>query len=214
MKMKVKIISGGLAVFLAVIALLAVGSFAYADDPPDDNGLDVDIVVIGDEPDVSVGVEGDNPDVDIGIGGDNPEVWINGINIQDPISVCTVVVQGATNGWVLARINETVAPIEAWISDAEGLIGLTADGLAKVILLAQTNEAQIKLHEDSLGDLGEMIERLKANEAQDYERLTQRLDAVEEHYQKVFLIVVGAFALAVIGLSVALGVLWSKASKR
>lgn len=127
--------------WLLIITLLATiflcPLVASADDGEDDGNLDVDIVVAGDGPDVRVDVLGDNPDVDVNVLGDNPSIDINGQNINQPtvINHYSYSDGGGMSGWQVRRtIDKRLKPLYAWMKDRDGAIGLTMDGLAKVIV--------------------------------------------------------------------------------
>lgn len=125
---------------LLIIALLAVGLLlgaapAYADDE-DENGIVVDIVVIGDDSDVGLGVIGNDTNTEVNTKGENAEVIVNGRSVWDMLndaardhgSSFTVVI----DKWSRWRIEEVIFP---WMDVREKLIGLLTDGLAKNIVL-------------------------------------------------------------------------------
>jgi len=153
------IIRIGLTLFLIMALFLAVSPAVHAgggeentedvagdtgdpgnpggDDPP---GLDVDIGIVGDNPDVDIGIEGNNAEVNVGVSGDNSEVYINGQNLNEPtvIHQATVINQeggGVDSSWVKKKINEVLNPIYLWMEESGAKLGLTMDGLAKMILL-------------------------------------------------------------------------------
>lgn len=106
-----------------------------------EDGLDVDIVVTGDEPDVDVDVLGDDADVNVNVDGDNPSVNINGQDIDQPTVIHSTTVIDSSSGCcglsysdVCRTIDKRLKPLYAWMKDRDGAIGLTMDGLAKVII--------------------------------------------------------------------------------
>lgn len=117
-----------LATFLAVVAFLGVNFTAYANDPPE-SSLKVEITI-----------DGDNSDVRVGIGGSNPEVWINGQNLNDPSIIYHE--SGANESWVKGQINEAIAALYPLIEEQAARLGLTAEGLAKVIITIQGYNSQ------------------------------------------------------------------------
>jgi len=130
-----KIIRIGLVFFSVSVLLFCLGpAVLYADD----EGLDVEIGIIGDEPDVDVDIYGDNPKVNVDVEGDNSEVYLNDRNIEIPTEVhntYTTTVQGVDKSQVRKEISNALNPVNNWIGDIEGRLGLTMDGFAKMILL-------------------------------------------------------------------------------
>jgi len=103
----------------------------YADDGGD---LDVDIGIIGNNVDVDIGIDANDVDVNMDINSGNTDVFINGKNISSP----TIIRRGGGNGpnpyRFFRAMEKRLAPIYSWMEDRDGVIGLTIDGLAKVIL--------------------------------------------------------------------------------
>ena len=192
------------AAFLLVAMLLGVSSVAYA-DPGDDPGLDVDIVVVG-----------DNPNVDMGIYGDNPQVWINGHNLNDPFVVYNALGAGADMVWVNQRIDEELASfLQSWISEYGDTVDLTVEGLARVISLVQEHSSEIRNLEASLDSQGHVAGIWESDSAQRISTLesqlaqvTANLNDLEDSYNLKLAIIIGAFSLVVIGLATGLVMLW------
>jgi hypothetical protein len=216
----------GLLLILMAAMLLGVSSVAYADDPPDGDGIEVDITVVGDNPKVNADVLGDNSQVTVNTTG--TEVWINGQNLNEPTAVYNSTYAEASPMGVKRLIKSVMAPLmeETWAN-----LNLTMDGLAKVIQLAQSNESgletQISLvntHDDELtnlesetASLGERVDALEAQdaalEAQDaaiQARVTAKVNYVIASYNRILAIIIGAFSLVVIGLGTGLFLLWRR----
>lgn len=210
------------AAFLLVGMLLGVSSVAYADDPPDgDPGLNVDIVVVGDNPEVNMDVLGNNSEVTVNTSG--TEVWINGQNLNEPTAVYNTTRTGASNMGVRRIVKYVMFP---YMEETWARLNLTADGLAKVIKLAQSSESDIaninsqisNSISDRLNDQGErltaleleaasqagQIETLKAQDAAIQAQITAKVNYVIDSYNRILAIVIGAFSLVVIGLGVGL----------
>jgi len=147
---------------LLAVGLLMFAMPVYADDPPD--GLDVDIGIIGDDANVDVNIDGDNPSVEI-----NGQVPFVTYHSHSP------------SKWAKNTIKEDIFP---WMEYTEGLVVLNMDGLAKVILLAQANEArldevagieqQFEAQDNTLikvdADIGSLQNRISELESQNQEQ--------------------------------------------
>lgn len=204
-----------LPIFFLVGMLLGVSSVAYADDPPDgDPGIEVDITVMGDNPDVNVDVLGEDSEVTVNTTG--TEVWINGQNLNDPTAVYNIQGGGSAvdGGWVKKKIGQAVGPLYSWIEESGAKLGLAIDGLAKVILLAQNNESELETqtslvdtHDNRLTslesesvNLGEQVDALEAQDA----AIRARVNYLTAYYNRILAIIIGAFSLVVIGLGAGL----------
>jgi len=172
-----KVIRISLVFFLVAVLFLCLGpAVLYADDGEGDeeNSLNVGIGIIGDNPNVDIGIEGDNPKVNVDVQGDNSEIYLNDRNIEIPTEVhqtyttenYTTVVQGVNKSEVKGEINEALNPINYWIGDLEGRLGLTMDGFAKMILLiGDPNQISSSIienlnnHSDELEKQGSELER-------------------------------------------------------
>ncbi|MDO9332916.1 MAG: hypothetical protein Q7T57_00115, partial [Dehalococcoidales bacterium] len=154
---------------ILIILLFAVGgNIAFAADP--DPGLNVDVIVVGDNPDTTVTVNGDNPQTAVGIGGDSSKtnvvvtgaqssVSVNGVNIP----VVTMVIGAAVipvPDWQLARkeimgildqfqgdMRTELAPV---LTKLNGDLSVTIDGVANLILIS---EKQRGFNTQVVGDL-------------------------------------------------------------
>lgn len=202
---------------LLLLAMLLFPTVAYADDPPDDPGLDVDIVVVGGNADVEVDVAGEDSEVTVNTAG--TEVWINGQNLNQP----TVIHQGGGGvggSWVKKRIGQAVGPLYSWMDEYTAKVELAANGLAKVIFLAQGNEAtleaQISLSdehgsrltslESETAYLEEQVDALQDQDAQ----ITARVNYLRAYYNRILVTIVILFSVVIIGLAVGLGMLWRR----
>ena len=212
----------GLVVILMAAMLLYVTPL-YADpgdespadppsgeDPPEDPGLNVDIAIVGDNPDVNIDIFGEDAEVTVNTTG--TDIYLNGQNINEP----TVIHEGGgvSGGWVKSKINQIVEPLYSFAGEAQAKISLFADGLAKVILLAQGNESELEASFSQLGDhserlttlesetasLGEQVDALEAQDA----AITARVNYLTAYYNRILLIIIGAFSVVVIGLGVSL----------
>jgi len=198
-----------LPIFPLVGMLFCISSVAYAADPPDP-GLDVDIVVVG-----------DNPDVGVDIYGDNAEVWINGQNLNNPTAVYNVIGGGGfDSGWVNRRISDSLAPLESWAEFQTAGLDLTMDGLAKVILLVQEHSSEIGVLAESFDSQGRVasilesasdqrIRTLESQQAQITAEINHLTDS-DNRTNRTLAIIIGAFSLVVIGLATGLVLLWRR----
>ena len=217
------------AAFLVVGMLLGVSSVAYADDPPGDPGLNVDITISGDNPNVNADVLGANSQVTVNTSG--TEVWINGQNLNEP----TVIHQGsgtmgpredellgyAEDPYARNEIGEVILP---WIEEAKARVDLVTEGLAKVILLAQENESELDTQvslleghnerqttlESETASLGERVNALEAQDAVIQAQITAKVNYLIASYNRMLIIIIGAFSLVVIGLGASLFLLWRR----
>jgi len=194
------------AAFLVVGIFLCISSVAYAADPPGP-GLDVDIVVAG-----------DNPNVDLDIFGDNPQVWINGHNLNDPVAVYTIRGGGGVDiGWVNQRIGEELAPFQSWVSEYGDTVELTVEGLARVILLVQEHSSEISTLAESLDSQGHVAslmesaseQRMSTLESQQAQ-ITAEVNDLRDAHNRILAIIIGAFSLVVIGLVAGFVLLWRR----
>jgi len=141
---------------------------ALAADPPEE-GLDVDIVIVGDE-----------PDVDIDIIGDDSTVYVDGWDISTP-NIVSVRNSSSSDNWARTKIKEVILPD---IENIYYITSLTADGLAKLILVngAQAESFRNDFTELNIGltELDEYSTQLSA-QAQllrnQNTRLSRRLNA-------------------------------------
>ena len=201
-----------LPIFL-IMGMLLCPIVAYADDgDEEEDGLNVDITVVGDNSEVGVDLYGDDNTADVNFHSENPTVYINGQNINEP----TVIHEGGGvgGGWVKSKINQALAPVQSWAEETAARLGLTMDGLAKVILLAQDNESELEASFSQLGghserlttlesetaSLGEQVDALEAQDA----AITARVNYLTAYYNRILLTIIGAFSLVVIGLIIGL----------
>ncbi len=202
--MKMKWLRIILPIFLSVGMILCISSVAYADEE-DEN--------------ITVVVVGDNPDVGVDIYGDNAEVWINGQNLNEPTAVYNVqsVSSGYDSGWVNRRISDSLAPFQSWAEGQTAGLNLTAEGLAKLILLVQEHSSEIStLAEsfDSQGRVASILESASDQRMRDLEeqqaQITAELNQLTDSHNRTLAIIIGAFSLVVIGLAAGLVLLWRR----
>jgi len=158
----------GIITALALCLMVIMSGVALAADPPDE-GLDVDIVIVGDE-----------PDVDIDIVGDDSTVYVDGWDISTP-NIVSVRNSSSSDNWARTKIKEVILPD---IENIYYITSLTANGLAKLILV---NGAQVESFKNDFAELNTGLVELEEYSArlamqaqllrnQDA-RLSQRLDA-------------------------------------
>ena len=209
------------AAFLLVGMLLGVSSVAYADPGDEDPGIEVDIVVVGDNPKVGVDVTGQNSEVTVNTTG--TEVWINGQNLNEPTAVYNSSSNSSASSMGVRRLVKDV--MFPYMSETWARLNLTADGLAKVILLAQYNESELETQisladthdnrltslESGTASLGERVHALEAQDAalEAQDAATQAYivavqDYLKADYNRKLITIIGAFSLVVIGLGVGL----------
>jgi len=109
--------------------------------------------------DVDIAVVGDDAEVDIEITGDNSAVIVNG-KIPFETYVYTYEPPPYNDAW----IQDWAVATEQDIEELCGILGITADGLAQVILLAQTNNQGIAEMLVSLVEQGNIIDGLIAEQ--------------------------------------------------
>jgi len=212
----------GLAVVL-VAAMLGCVAPVYAADGEDGSGLKVDVTVVGDDSDVGVDLYGDDNTANVTFHSENPTVNINGQNLS------TYSGSGAASVMGVRRLVKDV--MYPYMNDIWNGLNLTADGLAKVIQLSQANESELESQSslvDTHGDklttlesaatgLGERVDALEAQdaalEAQDaaiQAQITANVSYIIDSYNRLLTIIIGAFALVVIGLGTGLFLLWRR----
>lgn len=213
----------GLVLMLMAAMLLGVSSVAYA-DPGDGPDMVVIVEVEGDNVEVGVDLYGDDNTAEVTFHSENPTVLINGHDLNDPVAVYNVSNTSAASSMGVKRLVKDV--MFPYMQDTWERLNLTADGLAKVILLAQSHESDITNIEtqisnsisDRLNDQGErliaveleaasqagQIETLKAQDAAIQARITAEVSYVIDSYNKLLAIIVGAFSAVVIGLGTGL----------
>ena len=216
---------------LLLIVLLVPTTAVLADD----SGLDVGIVIVGDEPDVDIAVIGDNPNVTVGIAGDNPTVNVNGQDISQPtVIVKQTIHQSGDSSWTDFKryIKQVMEPVNIFMGEAVYRIDLTSVGLAKLIAVVQgSNSSHTAMIEENRIALEENQSKLKRLEEvvkqgellQAYELKAVRVDMQRQinsvEYQvrcmeweyKTWLTYLGWFCLlSVFGLALALGLLSRK----
>jgi len=135
-----------LALLLAVVATLGISAVAYAGDPP---GLDVDIGIVGDDPDVGIDIWGDNANVTLTVGPDG------NIYINKPAAGSTA---GAGPAPPMGINHET----KTWLKGLTSGLNLTADGLAKIILVTNEQGNIIQGNATKLEGQGAGISRLSS----------------------------------------------------
>ena len=112
------------------IAILLLAGLLFSAGPVlADDGLDVDIVIVGDD-----------AEVDIDIEGDNATVFVDGWDISKP-----TIIQAANPGdgdivdrWARDRIKDVILPE---IEDLQYAVSITVDGMAKLIMV---NGSQVR----------------------------------------------------------------------
>lgn len=204
--MKMKWLRIILPIFFSVGLILCIGSVAYADP-----GLDVDIDIVGDDADVGVDIYGDNA-----------EVWINGQNLNEPTAVYNI--QGGSTGfdsgwgtWVNRRISDSLAPLQFWAEGQTAGLNLTAEGLAKLILLVQEHSSEISTLGESFNSQGRVAsilesasdQRMRALEEQQAQLMAE-LNQLTDSHNRTLAIIIGAFSLVVIALAAGLVLLWRR----
>ena len=204
--MKMKWLRIILPIFFSVGLILCIGSVAYADP-----GVDVDIVIVGDDPDVGVDIYGDNA-----------EVWINGQSLNEPTAVYNI--QGGNSGfdsgwgaWVNRRISDSLAPLQFWAEGQTAGLNLTAEGLAKLILLVQEHSSEISTLGESFnsqGRVASILESASDQRMRDLEeqqaQLTAEINLLTDSHNRTLAIIIGAFSLVVIALAAGLVLLWRR----
>lgn len=110
-------------VFLVSLLICSTGTTALADDP--DDGISVEIVIVGDDPDVEVDVDGDNPDI-----------FINGQDIEDLQD--TVNYYG--DGWTYPMVRYKIYP---WYMEAKELLPMTMNAVAKLIIATEGQQSEL-----------------------------------------------------------------------
>lgn len=215
-----------LAILLLIVTLLGVSSSVHADDGDEDSGLDVDIVVVGDDADVEVDVIGDDSEVTVNTTG--TEIWINGQNLNEPTVIRQGGNGGASKGWVRKRIDQAVGSLYSWAGDAQSRISLTADGLAKVIMTIgdqdtqldetsteigelyaelEAQTAQLNAHEDRLTSLDEKVKTLDAQDAIIQAYVKDYANYLRADYDRKLMAIVATFSAVVVGLAIGLVIL-------
>jgi len=215
-----------LAILLLIVTLLGVSSPVHADDEDGDSGLDVDIVVVGDDADVDVDLYGNDNTANVNFHSENPSVYINGQNINEP----TVIVRssGPSKGWIMKRIDQAVSSLYDWAGETGQVLSLTMDGLAKVILTVEEQDSQLS---EASSDTDELRAGLEAQIARldNHENRLYGLDAqVEAHvaedailqayvkdyanylradYDRKLMAIVATFSAVVVGLAIGLVIL-------
>jgi hypothetical protein len=138
-----KMVRISFACFLLMVMLFSMNLTAYAEaEEGESEVLDVDIGIIGDNPNVDIGILGDNPNVNIDIDGTGSDIYINDRNIEIPTVVnnsyhesYTTVVQGVSISDVSREINKDLTPLANRTVEVERGLTLAIDGLSKVILM-------------------------------------------------------------------------------
>ena len=214
-----------LPILLIVGMLLCINSVAYAADPPDDGGLDVDIVIVGDDADVELGIDGDNPDV-----------YLNGQNINEP-----TVIRHTSTRTVDKNARQLISELDALLGEYGGGLNLTANGLAKVIIQVQGQDSALSAMSQDLDEYTARLDDLAdgqvaglndqfsylsgriwdlesrhnalATEVEDEQAaMLEKLDKMELDYNRKLLIMAGVFLAVVLGLGI--GLTRSKGRKR
>ena len=223
-----------LPIFLILGMLLCISPVAHADDGDDDGGLNVDITVTGDNPDVNVDVPGQDAKVTVNTGG--TEVYLNGQNINEP-----TVIHSTSIRTLDKTARQLISELDALLGEYGAGLNLTANGLAKLIILVQGQDSALS---DMSQDLDEYTARLDdvadgqvaglndqfsylsgriwdlesrhnalATEVEDEQAaMLEKLDRMELDYTRKLLIMAGVFLAVVLGLGI--GLTRSKGRKR
>lgn len=125
------------------------------DSTVEGSGLVVGIGIVGDNPEVNIGVDGDDAEINVGVGskdtkvnlltgegseinmgvGQESIVYVNGQDVNQPTVIHNHSGEsGASIYQVYRAIQKRLEPLYFWMEDRDEAIGLTMDGLAKVIL--------------------------------------------------------------------------------
>jgi len=155
----------GLVVIL-MAAMLLCAIPVYADDPPGENeggnpgesegnpgdrvvegsGLQVQIDIVGDNPQVGVDVIGEDSEVMVNTTG--TEIWINGQNLGS-IGAQPGVYPGEEGVWAWNAVLREIVP---WMRATENHLGLTMNGVTKLILELGEHESQITAINKEIGN--------------------------------------------------------------
>lgn len=223
-----------LPILLIVGMLLCISPVAYAADPPDDEGgLNVDITVVGDNPDVDIDVQGEDAVVNLDTSG--TEIYLSGQNINEP----TVIRKTKYYPGVDKSARQQIDTLNAILQEHGGRLSLTMDGLAKLIIKVQEQDSaliyifegldehtarlddidgkvsglngQVSYLNGQVSDLNIRIWDLESRHnalATDVEEgqaaMLERLDKMELDYNRKLLIMAGVFLAVVLGLGIGL----------
>lgn len=227
---------GRLLPILLLVALLMSATAILADEGGESNndedseggGLDVGIVIVGDEPDVDIAIVGDDPDIALDVGGDNPAIYLDGRDINQPIVIRIKSSSGISKTKLRDYVKQALAPVHIFIDEAAYRIDLTSEGLAKLITVVETtnssNATSLEEIQGELDELEKVLEREKTSRECNLEvvrtdmqyqisSLRYQVDYLE-YQQTVWLIWLSvSCAIAVFGLALALGLLLRKVNR-
>ncbi|GAI00256.1 unnamed protein product [marine sediment metagenome] len=143
--------------------LLLCSGVAYADEG--DADLTVGIGVVGDDVEVNMGIDANNVEVNMGINSGNADIYMNGQNINQPTVIHRGGGDSCDNGpsfqQVYSAIAKRLEPVYSWMEDRDGAIGLTIDGLAKVILTINGQDSALDKQSSRLDEQEKEIAALR-----------------------------------------------------
>jgi len=159
-----------LIVSLLAAMLLCSNAIAYADEG-EDSDLTVGIGVVGDDVEVNVGVDANNVEVNMGINSGNADIYLDGRNVNEPTVIHHTTVQSGGIGWgeLNGRIRKVMTPVYEWMTGKDAAVGLTMNGLAKVIIETKSQDSAIDVMSTDIAKNSEDITR-------NYEELDNRLE--------------------------------------
>ena len=140
-----------LVLVVSLLATMLLGVYPVSAD----EGMDVDITIVGNDSDVDVDVVGDNPNINI-----------NGQNINEP-TVIRMEDSGADR-WARRQLRKSVLP---WMEETQNRLSLTMDGLAKLIVVTDSRT----------GEVDEELSQLATETRENLQYYVERLD--EQQWQ-------------------------------
>lgn len=141
-------------VILVFSILLFPTAPVLAADPPD--GIEIDVVVVG-----------DNATLTVTSDGSGTLVYINGRNISDPVAYYFI------NPYNDAELRQAISELQTVFDSINGTVSLTTTGLAKVILVLQE-------HTSNLSDL---LDKINQNEQESVGRDNELVNSENELHQ-------------------------------
>lgn len=215
-----------LATFLLVGMLLSISSVAYADDGDNDSSIVVEITIDGENPEVWINGQNLNEPTVIHQGGGASSAWVRDrinqalsplYSWMDEYGVKTELsAAGLAKVILLVQENESQ---QFLLFDKYGnrLTDLESN-LEERIKTLEAQDAAIEAQQLARDNYltayyDRMEERIKTIEAQRLARdnyLTAYYNSLTAYYNRMLVIVIGAFTLVVIGLATVLGILWRR----
>ncbi len=143
---------GIFALIAVIVAMLLSPAVAFAEEErttPGEKGPPMQETNADQGMDVDIGIIGDNSDVDVNVDGDNNDVNVNGRNVNDPVAIHNHI-NKSDNSDAYRRLKSRLESVEALFGQWAETLDLTVRATAKTIEDLAATKEQAAERADSL----------------------------------------------------------------